>query len=61
MIQAPTIPPNVLPKDTPQSLSRMEICQSCDNLNEMKFCKLCGCFMPLKTKMFSQTCPANKW
>ena len=50
-----------LPPDSPQSITRMKICESCENLNEIKFCKICGCFMPLKTKMWWKICPINKW
>ena len=40
---------------------RVEICKSCDRLNKLNFCVLCGCFMPVKTWLKSKSCPANKW
>jgi hypothetical protein len=41
--------------------SRMDICNECDRLLITKQCKECGCFMPLKVKLFHATCPLQKW
>jgi len=41
---------------------RMDICNSCPFLiSATKQCKLCGCFMPLKTKLPNASCPEDKW
>lgn len=50
---------------------RMTICASCPHLrknmlkNPSKIdgerCNLCGCYMPVKTKLLKATCPAKKW
>ena len=40
---------------------RYEICKSCDLLNQFKFCKSCGCFMPIKVRMNDVSCPERKW
>lgn len=40
---------------------RFEICKTCENLGKMDFCKLCGCYMPVKTYIPGQSCPAKKW
>jgi hypothetical protein len=40
---------------------RMEICNSCDDLNSFNFCTHCGCFMPLKTELANSSCPVGKW
>ena len=41
---------------------RMEICRSCPNyIKIVGTCAECGCFMPAKTKMKSQSCPIGKW
>lgn len=40
---------------------RMIICRSCDKLTAINFCSECNCFMPLKTRLRSATCPLNKW
>lgn len=40
---------------------RLEICNNCDKLNPINICKVCGCFMPLKTKFKSAECPLKKW
>lgn len=43
---------------------RMDICRSCENfLKIMRVCKICGCFMPAKTGLSDEKCPADppKW
>ena len=41
---------------------RMDICLSCDKLYKPTgSCKVCGCFMQLKTWMPDQRCPLGKW
>lgn len=47
--------------DKQTSEDRYKICKSCDQLNKLKLCKQCGCFMPLKTKIAVVNCPLNKW
>ena len=42
-------------KQTPEQ--RYEICKKCPNLNKWKVCKVCNCFMPLKTKIRWAECP----
>ena len=40
---------------------RKEICENCPLLNQLKVCKSCRCFMPLKTWLKDQSCPEGKW
>jgi rRNA maturation endonuclease Nob1 len=41
---------------------RYNICTSCDKLYKpTDTCKVCGCFMKVKTWMPEQKCPINKW
>jgi hypothetical protein len=40
---------------------RIEICKSCEEITELKFCNKCNCFMPAKTWVDSRTCPMEKW
>jgi hypothetical protein len=41
---------------------RLSICESCDQYDSVhKRCKRCGCFMKLKTKIPSATCPLGLW
>ena len=40
---------------------RMEICKSCEKLSPHSFCRMCGCFMPAKTKLANESCPIGKW
>jgi hypothetical protein len=39
---------------------RYSVCQTCEHLTK-DFCKLCGCYMPVKTYMPNQSCPVKKW
>lgn len=42
--------------------ARFDICKNkCDKLIDGVACKLCGCNMPLKTKLKSVECPIRKW
>jgi hypothetical protein len=48
--------------ETPESKSRMDICNSCDRLMKpVKICKECYCFMPAKTLIPISECPLGKW
>lgn len=43
---------------------RWDICKKCEQLTSLtKQCKICGCFMKLKTKIKGVTCPDDppKW
>lgn len=41
---------------------RSEICVDCSQFNrESKKCYLCGCYMEVKWKFKSATCPINMW
>ena len=44
------------------SAYRLEICKACPQYRQAtNQCKLCGCFMKLKTTLAQATCPLNKW
>jgi len=44
------------------SNDRYSICKECSHfLNATKQCKLCGCFMIIKTKLEHASCPIDKW
>jgi len=41
---------------------RYAICQSCEEFRPAtKQCRVCDCFMPLKTRMNIAPCPLGKW
>lgn len=41
---------------------RMSICLECPRLVKLTHqCKECGCFMNLKTKLKTASCPLGKW
>jgi hypothetical protein len=41
---------------------RLELCNSCDQLNKItNQCKMCLCYMPVKTMLAQSECPLNKW
>lgn len=42
-------------------LTRRSICDKCDQINENKICKSCGCDMAFKTQLDFARCPLNKW
>ncbi|WP_244265265.1 DUF6171 family protein [Leptospira kmetyi] len=46
------------------SESRLEVCLSCPFLVKRIFseqCSVCFCFVRLKTKVKSESCPIGKW
>ena len=40
---------------------RISVCGTCPNFTKKRRCTLCGCFMDIKTKIGSMTCPDDKW
>lgn len=44
-----------------RELERMDICKECVFFTKQKFCKVCGCFMPIKTRIPFMKCPMKKW
>ena len=41
---------------------RLTICAGCEHLRQsIDQCKLCGCFMQIKTRIAAAKCPAGKW
>lgn len=53
---------NYILPDTNESISKMNICLNCENFNpKNKTCKICGCYLPIKTKISFFECPKNKW
>ena len=41
---------------------RLAICTSCEKFRlKTRTCKVCGCFMDVKTWMPRQKCPMDKW
>ncbi len=42
--------------------ARIKICGSCEHLFRPTWtCKKCGCFMGVKARLDSATCPIGKW
>jgi len=45
-----------------QKESRMSICRACEFFNNAKVtCSRCGCYLNIKTKWASESCPEGKW
>jgi len=41
---------------------RMKICKQCEYLtSQFARCKICGCFMAIKTKIPMTKCPDGRW
>ena len=47
--------------EIPDAKARYDICRQCDSFSSLKLCNECGCFMPLKVKIKSSSCPLKKW
>jgi hypothetical protein len=42
--------------------SRLAICRTCEHFKpKLEKCRLCGCFMRLKTELENARCPIEKW
>lgn len=39
---------------------RIAICENCEFYKNER-CQKCGCFMKIKAKMLTSSCPAEKW
>ena len=48
-------------EDIPLAKQRYDICKECAHFSSLKFCGQCGCFMPLKVRIESVSCPLKKW
>lgn len=44
-----------------RSAERMDICKTCPELGALNRCSQCGCFMNIKTRIYSSQCPLGKW
>lgn len=45
-----------------QAKARYDVCKSCDKFfHAIGHCRVCGCYMKLKVKIATQTCPLKKW
>jgi len=40
---------------------RISICVDCENFTEINTCKLCGCYMPAKTRSITSRCDLDYW
>lgn len=47
--------------DKRDSDARYKICQACPHLVVGHRCGLCGCYMPVKTRLTKATCPDKRW
>jgi hypothetical protein len=44
-----------------RSEERLSICKECPELGALNRCSQCGCFMNIKVRIYSATCPLGKW
>ena len=44
-----------------RSEERLSICKQCPELRALNNCRQCGCFMNIKTRIYSAVCPLGKW
>jgi hypothetical protein len=48
--------------DNKAAIERAKVCASCERLFSPTWtCKECGCFMKVKTRVASASCPLGKW
>lgn len=47
--------------EKPLRQRRIEICERCKKMTAFKFCKACGCFLPVKVFLKHTECPLDKW
>ena len=41
---------------------RISVCSTCEFLDKSRFtCKACGCYLKIKARWKSTSCPKNKW
>ena len=52
---------NVIIHDEDIVNRRWDICKACPELTASDRCKQCGCFMKVKTKIATSSCPIGKW
>ncbi len=53
-----------LPRAASEDLAkeRLKVCDECEYFARLaRQCKLCGCFMDLKSKLLEAECPTQKW
>jgi hypothetical protein len=44
------------------SQERLDICKQCPNLvGPLNNCKICACFMNVKVRIYSASCPIGNW
>lgn len=47
-------------EDETEYKRRISICNSCEELNSLKICKKCWCYMPAKAALVENSCVLNK-
>jgi hypothetical protein len=61
----PTDPILLTGKDNPTDSdireARLNICNSCDQLDKERLCNACFCYIDDKTRNMQQFCPLRKW
>lgn len=54
--------PNMARSDQDLQLQRLAVCRTCEHFRAATSqCRLCGCIMPLKTRLADATCPDGRW
>ena len=47
--------------DAATTAQRLSKCATCPEKTKLGRCRLCGCFVRLKTRLATEACPAGKW
>jgi hypothetical protein len=51
---APVVPPEVYKQ-------RLDTCERCPKKTSSWTCEVCGCHIPIKAKMATESCPIRRW
>ena len=52
---------NEIQEEDLNAISRIDICKDCERFTSLSMCQECNCFMPLKVRIGSASCPLGKW
>ena len=62
IVQAGQSLDDAIEENRKQGKIKLDICKQCENFNmSSRFCNICSCFMPAKTRIPGMQCPEKKW
>jgi hypothetical protein len=62
IVQAGQSLDSAIEENRKQGKLKLDICKQCEHFSmSTRFCKICNCFMPAKTRIPGMECPEKKW